>query len=250
MFTWISKIQLLVLLLSLVANVSAQTDLNAIRDIENIEVNERQLKEAVASRTLTWLTGSSSNNDYISVGRTANYFGFVGLRVASGQSLSRNKVASDTLAILTASQRKSFIDLLADQKDAFHRTAAARFSINRALEGMLIGESISEEAFLDLGRDYGASEAELGRVIAQRLGDVAQSLTEAQKAALANVRALHISAQGQTIERAGLKLKLAKEDKKELVNIAARFLSWTTGSRVFNDFEVCLLYTSPSPRDS
>lgn len=217
---------------------SAQDDLSAVRDIKNHEVNVRQLEEAIASRTLTWLTGSSSNNDYISVGRTANYFGFVGLRVASGQSLSRNKVANDTLAILNPDQRLVFIELLEEQKVAFEQTRAARFKINRALEGMLIGETLSRDSFLALGRDYGSKEAELGRVIGQKLGRVFQTLTPAQKTALSEIRLLHISGQGHSIDRDGLKLKLAAEDKKELVNIAARFLSWTTGSATYNDFEV------------
>lgn len=229
---------LLALLLMSASAVVAQQTSGAVRDIQNIEVKERQLQEAVASRTLTWLTGSSSNNDYISVGRTANYFGFVALRVASGQSLSRSNVAKDTLAVLTQSQRDALSGLLKDQVQPFEKTQQARFRINRALEGLLIGEKISRDAFLALGRDYGASEAELGRVIAQRLGEVAQTLTLDQKEALVEVRTAHISGQGHTIERTNLKLKLSKEDKKEFVNLAARFLSWTTGSPEFNDFEV------------
>jgi len=97
---------------------------------------------------------------------------------------------------------------------------------------------LSREAFLELGRKYGAAEAQLGRVIGQNFGVIAQTLSSSQVDALANIRALHISGKGQTIERQGLKLKLSKNDKKELVNLAARFLSWTTGSSEFNDFEV------------
>jgi len=100
------------------AGITQDSD-EAVRDITDIQVKERQLQEAVASRTLTWLTGSSSNNDYISVGRTANYFGFVGLRVSSGQSLSRSDVANDTLAVLTQTQRQNLIAVLDQQREPY-----------------------------------------------------------------------------------------------------------------------------------
>lgn len=48
---------------------------SAVRNISKIEVDEAKLREAVASRVLTWLTGRSSNNDYVSVGRLANFLG-------------------------------------------------------------------------------------------------------------------------------------------------------------------------------
>ena len=226
------------ILILLVVLVFAGNSIGAVRDIKNIEVSEKHLQEAVASRTLTWLTGSSSNNDYISVGRTANYFGFVALRVASGQSLSRSNVAKDTLSVLTPSQRNMLSGLLKAQQQPFIATQESRFQINRALEGLLVDEQISREAFLELGRAYGANEALLGRVIAQTFGEIAQSLTVEQKESLSHIRAAHISGQGFDGQRTGLKLKLSKEEKKELVNLAARFLSWTTGSEEYNDFEV------------
>lgn len=233
-----TRLLFFVILPLIVFSFTVQSGESAVRDIKKIDINERQLQEAVASRTLTWLTGSSSNNDYISVGRMANYFGFVGLRVASGQSLTRSDVANDTLAVLNEKQRDALIDLLQIQKAPFEETQASRYEMNRALEGLLVGEKITRDSFLELGGAYGRSEAMLGYVVAQGLGDVAQTLTTDQKTALAQIRAAHISGQGQLIERSKLKLKLTREEKQELVNIAARLLSWTTGTREYNDFEV------------
>ena len=229
---------ILLSMLSPVVALDVSAAVTPVRDIRQLVVTERQLLDAVASRTLSWLTGSASNNDYISIGRIANYFGFVGLRVASGQSVSRNRVAADTLAVLTPAQRAELALLLKTQLAPFEQTREARFEINRALERLLIGESVSKSTFLQLGREYGASEAELGRVLATTLGAVAQSLTPSQRTALTDIRAQHISGQADGMARQPLKLKMPKQDKKELVNIAARFLSWTTGSTEFNDFEV------------
>ncbi|MFA0440551.1 hypothetical protein BCU70_07630 [Vibrio sp. 10N.286.49.C2] len=225
-------------LLALPASYAADVKAKPVRDISKIEVREKVLEEAIASRTLTWLTGSAANNDYMSVGRMANYFGFVGFRVASGHSLSRSAVAKQTLAVLTASQQQLLVRLLEEQTLPFERAQQARFSINRALEELLVGESVSEANFLALGREYGASEAALGRVIGQRFGEIAQTLSAAQRDELSDIRAAHISGRGADIPSKGSKIKLGKEEKKELVNLAARFLTWTTGTQEFNDFEV------------
>ncbi|WFE89065.1 c-type cytochrome [Roseibium porphyridii] len=212
----------------------------ALRDISKIQVDERRLTEAVASRTLTWLTGNSANNDYISVGRLANFFGFVGLRVASRHSLKRSRIAQETLSVLNERQRAAMVSLVHDQMDALKEAQQARHEMNRALEGLLAFEPVTKERFIELGRDYGSHEAELGRVLAQTFGDIAQTLSTDQKQALTAIRVAHVSGEAQQGSGAGsLRLKkLSKADKKELVNVSARFLSWTTGSQEFNDFEV------------
>jgi len=218
--------------------VSAEKSDPAVRDISTIEITQQQLLSAVASRTLTWLTGSASNNDHMSVGRVANYFGFVGLRVASGHSLKRSDVAKDTLAVLNESQRDVLIEILEEQKSLIEDAHVARFKMNRALEGLLIGEKITQNDFRKLGEAYGASEARVGQMVAQKLGDVAQTLTPEQSESMNQIRSKHISGQGHTIQREKLKLKVSREEKQDLENIAARFLSWKTGTQTYNDFEV------------
>lgn len=216
----------------------AQNDGSALRDLSGHEVDEAQLRSAVASRTLTWLTGNSANNDYISVGRIANFFGFVALRVSSGQSLTRAHVARDTLAFLEPLQTDILVALLEEQSLPHATTQETRVEINRALERRLVGEEVSQAGFLVLGRNYGAAEAELGRVIAQRFGQIAASLTLQQQDSLAAIRAAHVAGQPDMIPNPGTRMRLPDVDRQELVNLAARFLSWTTGSPEFNDFEV------------
>lgn len=209
-----------------------------VEDISLISVDENKLKDAVASRTLTWLTGSSSNNDYISVGRLANFFGFVALRVSSGHSLSRSAVAKETLHVLNRDQQAKLIALVDEQKNAFKAVQSARFEMNRALEGLLVDEPMRYAEFLKLGEVYGTAEADLGRVIGQALGEVATSLSSAQTEELLEIRQRYISGQPKEGKIKGIKTNLSKSDKKELINIAARLLSWKTGNETDNDFEV------------
>ena len=217
----------------------ASGEVAALRDIIGIQVDEGRLTEAVASRTLTWLTASPANNDYISVGRLANFFGFVGLRVASGHTLKRSEIARETLSVLSEQQQAQMVSLVHGQKDALNRAHVARQKMNRALEELLAFEPVTREQFLELGRKYGTREAELGRLLAQTFGDIAQTLSADQQRALSHIRQTHLSGQvRQGNGGGGPRLKLSKADKKELVNVAARFLSWTTGSQEFNDFEV------------
>ncbi|MEM8970723.1 MAG: hypothetical protein AAGD43_01490 [Pseudomonadota bacterium] len=223
---------------SLAQPLIAQTDATALRNLSEHEVEEAQLRSAVASRTLTWLTGTAANNDYISVGRMANFFGFVALRVSSGQSLTRAHVARDTLAVLEPSQIDILVGLLDAQSPPHASTQTARVEMNRALERLLVGEDVTQDAFLALGRGYGAAEAELGRVIAQRFGTLSTTLTPEQQDRLAMIRKAHAMGQPETIPAPGNRVRLPDVDRQELVNLAARFLSWTTGSPELNDFEV------------
>lgn len=239
----ICKKQLYVILFAGTLTISsapsfAKNDYQAMRDISQIEVDEEKLQQAIASRTLTWLTGSSSNNDYVSVGRLANFFGFVAMRVSSNHSLSRSAVAKETLHVLSKRQQNELISLVGDQKTAFKDVQTARFEMNRALEGLLVGEEISREDFLVLGERYGTAEAELGRVIGQRLGEVGTSLTAIQKTKLLDIREKYVSGNANRTKIKGIKTKLPKTDKKEFINLGARLLSWTTGNESFNDFEV------------
>lgn len=48
--------------LSTLAQETAKS--SAVRDISTIEVDKLQLRQAIASRTLTWLTGNSSNGAF------------------------------------------------------------------------------------------------------------------------------------------------------------------------------------------
>ncbi len=223
---------------SLALPVVAQTNETALRDLSGHDVEEAQLRSAVASRTLTWLTGSSANNDYVSVGRMANFFGFVALRVSSGQSLTRAHVARDTLAVLEPSQINVLITLLDEQVSAHAATQTSRKEMNRSLERLLVGEGVNRAEFLALGRIYGAREAELGRIIAKHFGTIVVSLSPDQQDRLAAIRLAHAAGEPDRIPETGNRVRLPNVDRKELVNLTARLLSWTTGSPELNDFEV------------
>ncbi|MEL6583539.1 MAG: c-type cytochrome [Pseudomonadota bacterium] len=235
---WRWAVMAAVVSVSHIGAVPVRAQDQSIRDISEMSVDRAQLRSAVASRTLTWLTGTPADNEYLSVGRMANFFGFVALRVSSGQSLTRAHVARDTLAVLQPEQVAGLVDLLEVQRKMLAAAQAARLEMNGALEGLVVEERLSEPVFVELGRQFGAAEAALGRVIAVEFGAVARSLSAEQRVDLTRIRAAH--AGGTPPERADRNplASVAEGDRQALVNLSARFLSWTTGTPELNDFEV------------
>ena len=205
------------------------------------EVDAHKELQAVASRTLTWLTGGSEQNDYVSVGRLAHYFGFIRFRVASGHTLDRSTAGQETYALLDPAQRARLQALLEEQREPHAAVVAARLRMNRALEGMLVGEAPAEQDFRDLGRAYGAAEAELGRVIAIGLGEVAVGLREDQRAALAAMRERYLSGGMGKFrlprDLAAFSKGMPREDRQEFWALVCRLLTWVTGTPEDNDFE-------------
>ena len=169
----------LVLLLSsqIYGQTPAGSNDGSLRDTRLDEVDAKKQLQAVASRTLTWLTGSSEQNAYVSVGRLANFFGFIKFRVASGHSLTRSSAGQETYALLTESQRKRLVELHAEQMETLQNVVLARQQVNYSLESILVGEQLDKEQFLTIAEDYSEYEAELGRVLAIGLGEIATTLS-------------------------------------------------------------------------
>lgn len=212
-----------------------------VRDLNQFRIDERRELEAVASRTLTWLTGSSEQNDYIAVGRLAHYFGFVKFRVESGNSVTRSGAAQETYALLEDEQRKKLQELVEKQRAPFERVVAARIKINRLLDRMRSGESVDRSEFLSQGEAYGQAEAELGQVLAAGLAGVAGSLTDQQRQSLTEMRNRYISGHaGHFTMPADAKIDVRHLDRastQELWNVTSRLLTWVTGTPEDNDFE-------------
>lgn len=205
------------------------------------EIDARKELQAVASRTLTWLTGGSEQNDHVSVGRLAHYFGFIRFRVASGHTLDRSTAGQETYALLDPAQRARLHALLEEQREPHAAVVAARIRMNRALEGMLVGDPPAEQDFLALGRAFGAAEAELGRVLAQGLGEVASGLRPDQRTDLAAMRERYLAGGMGRFrlprELAAFSRDLPRADRQEFWALTCRLLTWVTGTPEDNDFE-------------
>lgn len=217
---------------------------DALRVVDEGHVTEKQQMDAVLSRLLTWTTGGARENDYISVGRLANFFGFVKLRVSSDHTLTRAAVGQATWMILDDQQQKQLLELLENQQTPFQQTIQHRVAVNRLLESLQRADNISFDEFSQVYLQYALAEAELGRVIAQALGTIVKSLDNAQIERLSQLRHQFISgtfeknkAEKVKGEKGNPLPNLSKSDQQELLNLTSRLLAWQTGLPDDNDFE-------------
>ena len=213
----------------------------SLRDTRLDEVDAKKQLQAVASRTLTWLTGSSEQNAYVSVGRLANFFGFIKFRVASGHSLTRSSAGQETYALLTESQRKRLVELHAEQMETLQSVVLARQQVNHSLESILVGEQLDKEQFLTIAEDYSEHEAELGRVLAIGLGEIATTLSKSQIEEMREMRLRYLSGKSGKFklprDEKSLLRGMDKTSNQEFWNLTSRLLTWVTGTPEDNDFE-------------
>ncbi|MFO1054974.1 MAG: sulfatase-like hydrolase/transferase [Planctomycetota bacterium] len=210
-----------------------------------LSLTPKKEQDAIYSHAATWLTGGSAENDYVSVGRLANYFGFVAFRVSSDFSISRGGVGQRAYAILDPSQREKLVRLLDEQWPKLIACEEARVAINRALEGLLVGRAATMEAVERLGVAFGRAESELGLVLARGFCAIAATLTDAQREQFAAVRrdglagqlaAFHLD--GPTRNAlSGLAGDISGRRGQELWNLASNLLTWTTGTPEADDYD-------------
>ncbi len=212
----------------------------ALQTVSNTDNDLKKHTEVLASRLLSWSTGNKEQIGYVSVGRYANYFGFVKMRVSSKHSLSRSEVGKAAMSILTDDQHQLLYRLLRKQTPLKESTHRLRLRANDFLMGYLNGvhDDTEGQTFIDLATHYAVKEAELGELLARDFSKLIQSLSGQQLELLVEVRQQSISGNFSKSQFQPARLKtLSKQQKQEVLNLAARLLSWTTGDLEDNAYE-------------
>ena len=224
-------------------------ELSAQERNRRLEWSDKKEYQAVVTRCLTWLTGTGEENDYVSVGRLANYFGFVHFRVSSGHTVDRSGLGGDVVEHLRPSQVEALFDLNREQWSHLEEVRAARVRMNDLLESMLDeGTEYERDEFVSLGRLYGRLEAQLGGILARGFSRIFESLDEGQLIALRALRVRWEAGEGRTAKKGGRgskkgqvarrRLKGAPQDEvQEFWSLSTRFLTWITGTEEKNDFD-------------
>jgi arylsulfatase A len=233
------------------------------RESGRLSVTPRKEEAAVLTRCLTWLTGTGEENDYVSVGRLANYFGFVHFRISSGHTVDRAGLGGAVVDLLRPEQVAVLLELNRSQEPQLVRVREARVRMNDLLETMLDeGAEPAEQDLVLLGREFGREEALLGGTLARAFSEVAASLDDDQRAALRDLRERaeagrardQASSDGDTGGDTGgarrrrpraatgqvarRQLEGATQDQvQEFWSLATRLLTWLTGTPEKNDFD-------------
>ena len=215
---------------------------SAQRSERRLEWSEKKERQAVVTRCLTWLTGGSEENDYVSVGRLANQFGFVYFRVNSGHTVNRAGLGQETLDLLGTSAAERLLALNEAQLSQLERVRRRRVEMNRLLEGLLDGDQREEEELVALGEAFGLEESRLALLIGREFAALHANLTDEQLRSLRELRARWEGGGGSTSGARGARdsvglSRLSQEEKQEFWNLVTRFLTWVTGTPEANDFD-------------
>lgn len=200
---------------------------------------------ALASKGFTWLTGSPADNDVSSVGKDAQFFGFVSLRYQSKRTVQRGPVGRAFFALLTDDQRSVLISAAHDQHETLQQFHLLRQKVLRELERLLYtGLEVDMRQLQALAEQYGELDAELGLHQARAFATVNKSLTRQQHEQLKQMRRQYVAGQsnsGQELARQQRKVMvrdattLSEDEFAQLEDMCAKAFTWLTGTSADNE---------------
>ena len=192
---------------------------------------EKELQAAMASKGFTWITGSPADNEKLSVGKNAQFFGFVALRYQSGRAANRGTLGRAVYAIASDEQRAVMVDAALAQKPILREWWKVREEILSILENHLYtGEPIDRETLNESGERFSLLNSLVATHEAQAFARFEDTLTPQQIQHLTAWRADPESAgrHGNGIRIEADKLP-ERDDRKQLEDLYAKAFSWLTG---------------------
>ena len=154
-----------------------------------VERTEHDVAVAVGSKAFAWLTGSAADDELLPLGKSAQFFGFEGLRASSQRAAQRGTLGRAVFALATDAQRDRLARAVVD--------AAAPLAEWWQLRGEVVAH-LRERRFLDevppdragnLGERWGHANGAVAWVEAAAFAEVERTLTADQWSALRALRA-------------------------------------------------------------
>jgi len=196
---------------------------------------EKELQTAMASKGFTWITGSPADNEKLSIGKNAQFFGFVALRYQSGRAANRGMLGRAVFAICNEEQRAIIERAVLAEKEELEGWWQVREQILTLLEDHLYtGLPIDRDKLMPLGERFSLLNARVGTHEANAYAALEDSLSTAQREQLAAWRADAGSAvkyKGDRVESSDV----PREDWKLLEDLCAKAFSWLTGKPEDNE---------------
>ncbi len=190
----------------------------------------KNLRAAMLSKGFSWLSGSPADNEKLSIGKNAQFFGFVALRGESGRAANRGILGRAFFAISDDKQKEILTKAVLAEDEPLKNWWKTRETILRIFENHLYnGEPIDEEKTIKAGKEF----CKLGGIVAiheaRAYAALEDTLTEDQ---LGKIKAWRIDPEtaqefgdGGRVESG----KLTREQAKQLEDLFAKAFSWLTG---------------------
>lgn len=197
---------------------------------------EKDLQAALASKGFAWISGSPADNEKLSVGKNAQFFGFVALRYQSGRAANRGVLGRAVFSIADEPQRERLARAVREEKGALQDWWTVREEILTLLEDHLYtGLPIDRENIGEIGEQFSILGTRIGTIEATAFAELEDSLTQKQQDLLAAWRANPESARefsdGIRVEDEGME----RSDNKQLEDLYAKAFSWLTGKPEDNE---------------
>ncbi|MEM8682521.1 MAG: c-type cytochrome [Pseudomonadota bacterium] len=197
---------------------------------------EKEIRTAMASKGFAWITGSPADNEKLSIGKNAQFFGFVALRYQSGRAANRGTLGRAMFSIATESQRDVMSDAVRNESASLNEWWAVRDEILSVLEDhSYTGMQIDEASLVDLGERYSLLNSDVAIHEARAYAAFEDLMSRDQADLIANWR-LNPEAAEEYGRRARVEdERLEGDDWKLLEDLYAKCFSWISGRREDNE---------------
>ncbi len=141
----------------------------------------KDISMALYSKGFAWLSGSPADNEKLSIGKNAQFFGFVALRYQSGRVAKRGELGRAFHELATPEQREIMLEAAIAEQEPLAAWWETRSQILRKLEHHLYtGEAFDSLEMEALAREFGWLNAEVALQEARAYAAVEDLLTDDQ----------------------------------------------------------------------
>ena len=205
-------------------------------------ISDRAQLSTIAFSGLAFVTGDFGPDTFIPPGKVCDYFGFQYMRDVDVAQKGHNpmfldRVAGNVLKTLTDEQRKVFADFSREQAKQYNELAMKRFPLIKAFYRQLKGDipaggaGLNKEVVTKYVGGIFEYDAEVSYKRAQVFGKIVASLTDEQKASLAQMKFGDFNTWPEVDME---KYKLPRETDRSVnvayMTCASEFFSWYAGS--------------------
>ncbi|MEM9017323.1 MAG: hypothetical protein AAGC68_09935 [Verrucomicrobiota bacterium] len=197
---------------------------------------EKNLRDAMASKGFAWLSGSPADNEKLSVGKNAQFFGFVALRYQSGRAANRGMLGRAMFAIADGAQRSRMAEAVVAEKSALKEWWAVREKILTLLEDHLYtGLPIDRAKLAALGEEFSHLGTQVATHEATAFAAFEDAMTTPQRELMKRWRANPESAAEYGGDTRVTADGFERQDQKQLEDLYAKAFSWLTGTPKDNE---------------
>jgi len=193
--------------------------------------NEKNIKMAVTSKAFSWLSGSPADNEKLSIGKSAQFFGFVALRYQSDRVARRGTLGTAFHHLASEDQRRHVLDAAVKEAEFLSLWWDFRKDILTELENHLYtGTPIDHAKMEDLGKYFGLLNAYVGLLEASACSKVEASLSPKQSRTLIKWRKTPAKAEDKSFSRIDLAPEYSGDIASHYEDIFAKCFSYLTST--------------------